>query len=97
MNNVNDLMPYNFSPIYVSEPSKVEVDSRCNSLIFINTGTTIATVNGITLYPGVPGTSNGESLSIPGNKGEKFFGRIDVNFPSGPGSVTIIQKSYVEL
>lgn len=88
---------YNFASIQVAENRAVEIDRNCNSISFLNIGTTIATVNGIPLHPGAPGTNNGESFSIPGNAQEIFKGRVDVGFTGGAGLLLVIQKFYVDL
>lgn len=86
---------YNFSVLTYTDSTPVEVDPQCNSLNFINTGATLATVNGIPINPGIAGVSNGESFSIGGNQDEIFKGRIDIDFPNGAGSVTVVQKYYL--
>lgn len=70
---------------------------NCNGFIATNTGDDPVMVNDRILYPGVPGTSNGDSVSIGGNFGELYFGNIKVSF-SGIGvtpQVTIEQKFYI--
>lgn len=82
----------------VTENKSVYVDPFCNSVAFINIGTTVAFINGIVpLNPGVPGTNNGESYVFGGNKGEIFKGRIDISFTGGAGSLLVIQKIYSAL
>lgn len=69
---------------------------NCNGFIATNTGDDIVTINDRVLYPGVPGTSNGDSISIGGNFGELYFGNLKVAF-SGIGAnpqITIEQKFY---
>ena len=65
--------------------------------MIINTGATLVFIQtlGLPLNAGTPGTSNGDSYSIGGNKGEIFYGRLDISFPNGPGSCVIIQKIYL--
>lgn len=92
---MNEKRLYNFSAITVLENRGVDVDANCNAVSFLNTGATLAIVNGIPLNPGVPGVSNGESFSIPGNKDEYFHGRIDVQFTGGAGTLLVIQKFYI--
>jgi hypothetical protein len=91
-----DLIKYNTLYNNYKVNSLVIIDQFCNSWTAINLGTTAATVNGIPLNAGVPGTNNGESFSIGGNISEIFMGRIDVGFPAtGIGNVLIIQKIYL--
>lgn len=93
--DLTQAIDYNFAVIPVTQNQPVDVDRRCNGFTAINTGTTLAILNGIPLNAGVPGTSNGDSITIGGNKGELFRGRIDVAFTGGVGSVLIIQKFYL--
>jgi hypothetical protein len=86
---------YNFSAITVEQSRAVTPDEKCNGFTAINTGATVATVNGIPLNPGVPGTNNGESFSLGGNFGEIFKGRIDIGFTGGVGQLLLIQKYYL--
>jgi hypothetical protein len=67
----------------------------CNSIIAINQGVTVATVNGVILNPGTAGVNNGESFVFGGNKGEIFYGRVDISFPTGAGNVLVVQKIYL--
>lgn len=87
---------YNLIYSTITQNTQVVIQELCNSWTVINTGTTVATVNGLALNPGTPGTSTGESYSIGGNFGELFYGRIDVGFATGIGSLMVIQKIYLE-
>jgi hypothetical protein len=71
--------------------------SNCNGFIAINTGDEIVTVNDHVLYPGTPGTINGDSISFGGNAGEIFLGNISVVFAGGGTNpqVAIDQKFYI--
>jgi hypothetical protein len=67
-----------------------------NGFIATNTGDDPVFVNDRILYPGVIGTSNGDSITIGGNFGEIYTGNIKVSF-QGIGAapqVTIEQKFY---
>lgn len=90
----NELLIYNIIPTVYRKNAAVIIQEMCNSVILINQGTTIATVNGVVLNPGTAGVNNGESFTFGGNVGEIFKGRIDINFPSGAGNVLSIQKIY---
>jgi len=70
--------------------------NNCNGFVAINTGDTVAFINDQVLYPGVPGTIIGDSLSIGGNAYEIYLGNINIRF-TGAGvnpEVTINQKFY---
>ncbi len=76
----------------------VKMVKNCNGYLAVNTGTTIVRVNDHVLYPGVPGTSNGDSLPAGGNLGEIFVGTIKIAFTGvGTNEVTIDQKFYVKI
>ena len=54
----------------------MDVQRPCNGFTATNTGDNIVTVNGAILYPGVPGTSLGDSRSFGGNENEEYAGYI---------------------
>lgn len=70
---------------------------NCNGFIAVNTGDSIVTVNDRVLYPGVPGTSLGDSVTIGGNLGEIYLGQIKIVFAAGglQPEITIEQKFYI--
>lgn len=69
----------NIVNIYTASKN-VEVDRKCIRYQFTNVGDTIATVNGMIIYPGVPGTSLGDSRSISGFENDLYRGNIEVSF-----------------
>lgn len=90
-----ELIEYDHVYQFVNASRQLTVDRRCNSWYIVNTGTTIITVNGVQLHPGVAGVSNGEVFVSGGNRGEIFRGRIDVVLPNNIGQATFVQKIYV--
>lgn len=72
-----------------------QVRADCNSITFINTGTSVAQVNGINLKPAIVAGQNGEQLVSEGNEGEIDKTLYRISF-SGAGSnvVQIIRKVY---
>ena len=86
---------FNFLNTPIKINAGVVVEDKCNAYTVINLGTSVATVNGITLNPGTPGTNNGESISLGGHEGEIFRGRIDISFVGAKGFVMVIQKIYL--
>jgi len=65
------------------------VFSDCNSITFVNTGTSAANVSGYTIL-------SGNFLSIPGNLGEIDRTQYTLKFDNtGTNLLTIIRKSYV--
>lgn len=87
---------YNFAGQQYSADQSIELDRFCNGITAINVGATVCLFNGIPLNPGVPGSGNGESIAIGGNKGEVLQGRVAVQFPTGAGNVIVIQKFYLQ-
>lgn len=90
---------YSWVPITVKKNSQPALNLNCNSITLINYGTSTVRINdAIILYPGVPGTRSGESISIGGNRLEIFKGVIDVAFNSvvpGANLLVILQKIYI--
>lgn len=84
-------------PIYSA--AIVDRVDNCNGYRATNTGDTIAWVDGQILYPGIPGTSLGDSVTVGGNFGEIFLGHIKVEFDTTGGGtqpeIQIDQKFYV--
>lgn len=69
----------------------------CNAIIITNTGDGIITVNGRVLYPGVPGTRNGDAFTYGGNALEIFEGIVNVAVISGAApEYSVEQKFYTE-
>lgn len=87
--NTTGAVPYNAGGFI----TKVD---NCNGFIATNTGDAPVNVNDRILYPGVPGTNNGDSITIGGNFGELYFGNIKIDFGAGANpEVTIEQKFYI--
>lgn len=96
----DDLLPFNIVPVTLNT-SKIGVSlgQYVNSVQIINYGlSTIRVNNVITLYPGVPGTRPGDSITFGGNKGELYKGSIDIAFDSAVpanNNCLILQKIYL--
>lgn len=96
LEKIEGILFFNFIYSTIILNSQVIIDELCNAYTIINLGTSICSVNGVPLNPGVPGTNNGESISQGGNKGELFRGRIDIAFiNAGINNVMVIQKIYL--
>lgn len=65
-----------------------QVDSNCNSIIFLNTGTNNVFIDGIRVTPGT-------SINIAGNFGEMLIKAYSIKFTGGNQSLTIIYKRYL--
>lgn len=90
------LLYYDIIPTTYRQNTSVVFREYCNGFEIVNTGATLATINGRPLYPGVVGSAVGDSYTVGGNKGEIFKGRVDIAFPNGAGEVIFTQKIYVQ-
>lgn len=81
-----NLQPFEETPQTYNAPA--EIRSDCNSITFINTGTTNVQINGVNLIPGA-------QLVSQGNEGELNTTRYRLSF-SGVGLdiCTVIRKTY---
>lgn len=91
-------LEYDIIAQFYAAGGEVRVDSRCNSWSAINTGDSLVFVNGIPLKPFPPGhpEATGAAIAIPGNIGERFSGRIWIDFVNvlANPQVCIVQKYY---
>lgn len=74
------------------------VDKKCFGYQATNTGDTICKVNNILLYPGVPGVSVGDTVTVMAHEREIYRGNLDISFNQPVGvapSVQIIQLIYM--
>lgn len=85
---------YNTSTLEYTAQRSVVLDKLCNGVTVINKGNTIAMWNGLPLQPN-------ESMTVGGNVGEVFVGRVDISFslptpapPTPVNSAWVIQKFY---
>jgi len=92
------------APIYFDDNSSVYTPSAspqikplpgCYAFMATNIGDTIVTVNDEILYPGVPGTSVGDSITIGGHYGYEYKGFIRIQFATPAG--TLPQVSIKQL
>lgn len=79
--------------------SFVNVVPRCNAIFAMNLGDTIATINGIPLFPSAtPATVAGDAVKISGNELDEYKGTIKLtfNFPLGANpNILIVQQFYI--
>lgn len=96
------LKTYNIDPQVYTESKNINIDPRCNSIAFQNTGDTAVRINSIwTLFPSsAPATIAGDFFSINGNEMEKFGGTIRIQFVAPVGAaprLEVIQQFYPNL
>lgn len=73
------------------QPQLINLEG-CNSVIFFNSGTDIAFIEGCPITPGA-------SLAITGNECEVTFDVLQLTFANAVGTIqqmTIIKKSYTQ-
>jgi len=96
--NSTQFLRYNTTgAVPIVQSQYVKRANNCNGFTAINTGDDPVTVNDQILYPGIPGTTLGDSMSVGGNAGEIYLGQIKVTF-SGIGAnpqCQIVQKFYI--
>lgn len=81
-----------------SEAVSATVNRNCSSYQFTNIGDTICEVNGMRIYPGVPGVSLGDSRSISLHHMDVYRGNIEIAFIQPIGAaplVEIVQLIYL--
>jgi hypothetical protein len=81
-----------------SASDNVTVNKNCSSFQFTNIGDTICEVNGMRIYPGVPGVSLGDSRSISLHHLDVYRGNMEISFiqPLGVAPlVEIVQLIYL--
>lgn len=92
--------PYNMYVQIYNTPLQVDVAKGCFAFMFTNVGDTIATVNGMVIFPSAtPATALGDSRTIAAHQNEIYTGNITLAFlPTGGATtpnVEIIQLYYV--
>lgn len=89
---------FNFVGQEYSVNTEVSVDPACNAVTFINKGTMVARINGVPINPPLDPTLSGESITVGGNKGELFKGRLQITVGVGDPAplVIVIQKYYIK-
>lgn len=91
-----NFLKYNITVNEYTSSQVIDIIENCNGITITNTGDATATVKGITLYAGTPGSILGDSITIGGNQGEIISDkRLPLTFGAGAApSITIIQKYY---
>lgn len=89
---------YDFDTQIYTASGRIPVYPKCNGITITNTGDNTVTVENITLYPGTPGSIQGDSFTIGGNEEEILQKKqltIAFNAPATPGQkISITQKYY---
>lgn len=79
-----------YSPIFISYDAAQQIPTNCNSITFINLGTSIAYLENVTLQPN-------QSFSIDGNTYEYTESYISLRFSTGVGlqnNLVVVKKVF---
>lgn len=93
--------PYNITVQIYNQAEYVPLAKGCFAFMFTNIGDTIATVNGMVIFPSAtPAAALGDSRTISGHEGEIYTGNITLAFLPTVGAtapnVEIVQLYYVQ-
>lgn len=98
LDDLLDRLKWNETTIVYTESKEIPRIRGANGYVATNLGDTNVVVNGKMLFPSAtPLTVVGDSISMMGNTGEVFQGRITVQFQLPLGvlpRVEIVQKFY---
>lgn len=94
-----DPYKWNFTVNTYTVSGEIPVQRGCNSIEVTNIGDTAVQINGIILFPSTtPATVLGNSISLGGNLGETYQGKLSLMFVQAIGAlpqVQVIQKFYI--
>jgi len=77
-----------YTPFFINYITPQSIPTNCNSIIFINLGTTTAIVESVTLAPS-------QSFSIDGNADEYMDAVIQINFSgAGNNNLVVVKKVF---
>ena len=77
-----------FTPIFISYNTAQSVPTDCNSITFINLGTSVAYVESVAIQPS-------QSFAIDGNSCEYTEGVVQINFGStGNNNLVVVKKVF---
>lgn len=77
-----------FTPIFITYNSSQQVPTNCNSITFVNLGTSICSVESVQLQPT-------QSLAITGNTDEFMDSVIAITFSGeGNNNLVVVKKVY---
>jgi hypothetical protein len=91
---------YNMTVQVYTENEFITVAKGCFAFMFTNLGDTIATVQGMVIFPSAtPATSLGDSRTIAAHELEVYTGNITLSFRAPVGAapaVEVVQLYYTE-
>ena len=77
-----------YTPVFIAYNTPQSIPTDCNSIIFINSGTTTAIIENVTLAPS-------QSFVIDGNENEFTSVTLQINFTgAGQNNLIVVKKIY---
>jgi hypothetical protein len=77
-----------YTPVFIAYNTPQSIPTDCNSIIFINLGTSNAIIENILLAPS-------QSFVIDGNENEETNATLQVNFSgSGQNNLVVVKKIF---
>jgi hypothetical protein len=81
-------MMKNYTPVFIAYNSPQSIPTDCNSIIFINLGTTTAIIENVTIAPS-------QSFVIDGNENEYTTATLQINFTgAGQNNLVVVKKIF---
>lgn len=90
---------YNNIVTIYGRSEQATMSKKCVRYMFTNTGDTIVKVNDMIVYPGVPGTSLGDSRAISSFEDDLYRGTLEIAFQQPLGAnpqVEVVQIVLME-
>lgn len=77
-----------YTPVFIAYNTAQSIPTDCNSIIFINSGTSTAVIENVTLAPS-------QSFVIDGNEDEFTTVTLQINFTGGgQNNLIVVKKIY---
>ena len=77
-----------YTPVFIAYNTSQSIPTDCNSIIFINLGTSNAVIENITLAPS-------QSFVIDGNENEETNVTLQINFTGGgQNNLVVVKKIF---
>ncbi len=77
-----------YTPVFIAYNTAQSIPTDCNSIIFINSGTTTAVIENVTLAPS-------QSFVIDGNELEYTTATLQINFTgAGQNNLIVVKKIF---
>jgi hypothetical protein len=83
--------PWNMTGNTYDRSGQIDVVDGCFAFMFTNVGDTNATVNGMVVFPGTPGSVLGDSRSAAGQLLSLYKGNITLAFATPLGAAPLVE------